>query len=63
MKHVYAKEIRLDSNGKPDIDYYEAEAHHMRSAMIAWMVDWALAKIRELLEKSHLLPPRAPLHG
>ena len=63
MKHIYAEEIHLDSNGNPDLEYYLAETKRMRSEMIAEMVDWALAGIRNLLEKLHLLPPRAPLHG
>ena len=63
MNTLYADEIRLDSNGNPDLDYYVTEAERMRSEMIASMVTWALAGIRGLLEKAHILPHRTPLHG
>ena len=63
MNMLYADEIRLDSNGNPDLDYYVTEAKRMRSEMMASMVDWALTGIRELLEKAHVLPHRPPLHG
>lgn len=63
MKLVYAEEIHLDSNGNPDSDYYVAEAHRMRSEMIGCMVSSTLLWIRGLLEKLHVLSPRAPLHS
>ena len=63
MNTLYTEEIRLDSNGNPDLDYYVAEAERMRSKMIASMVSWASAGIRELLEKAHVMPHRTPLHG
>jgi len=63
MKALYTEEIRLTSNGNPDLDYYVAEAERMRLEMIASMVNWVLAGIRELLEKAHLMPHRTALHG
>jgi len=54
---TYEPHIKLNSHGKPDHDYYIAEAKRMRVQLLREMFQAAADGIRRLFERAHLFPP------
>ncbi len=50
MKFEYDKEIHLNSNGDPDIDYYMKQARKMRNEMILGVIRTIAARLKHELD-------------
>ncbi len=61
MEQYYDSEIRLDNQGRPDLDYYISEAKRLRSLAIAGLFQGIGEWLKMHIGKEHALPLRPSL--
>ena len=61
MEQHYDSEIRLDNQGRPDLDYYITEARRLRSLAIAELFQGIGVWLKLHIGKEHAFPLRPGL--
>ena len=53
---TYEPNIKLNSSGEPDVDYYISEGKRMRAQALREMLSGTVEGVKYLFEKAHLFP-------